>query len=155
MWCLLRIFPFLVFDKVPSNDKYLQFLINLNMIIEIVFASKLPSNIKPYLHELILHHVKQFKILFPEQNPINKLHHMTHYASCIENSGPLRNLACFKDEAMHQVFKKYGSICCNFRNIIKSMSNISQMTQCSIWGTNRKEIRKKIKYTFFEDIEKN
>ena len=111
------------------------------------------SNILPYLHELILHHIKQFKILFPEQNPINKLHHMLHYASCIEKSGPLRNLACFKDEAKHQVFKKYGSICCNYKNILKSMTNISQMSQCSIWGTNRNEIRKKNQYAFVEDIE--
>ena len=151
MWCFLRVFPFLVWDKVPEDDPYLQYLINLNRINEIVFSPKIPSTVLPYLHELIVYHVKQFKELFPNENPINKMHHMLHYAECIEESGPLRHRACFKEDAKHQGFKKYGSVSNNFKNIVKSMSNISQITQCSIWGTDRKEIRKKIQYTDYEN----
>ena len=152
MWCLLRSFPFLVADKVPEDDPYLRYILNLNQIIEIVFVPEVPRAILPYLHELILHHAKQFKKLFPFANPINKLHHMEHYVTILAECGPLRNRVCFKDETKHQIFKKYGSICCNFKNIIKSMSNISQISQCSIWGTNKKLIRKKIQYINFEDV---
>lgn len=144
MWCLLRIFPFLVADKVPEEDPYLNHIIRLNRINEYLFSPKLkPSNIIQ-LRDLIHNHIVSFSRLFPEENAINKLHHMDHYAECIENSGPLRHLTCFKYEAKHQLFKKYGAICCNYKNVIVSMANISQMTQCSIWGTNRSEIRMKI-----------
>ena len=150
-WCLLRIFPFIISDKVSSNDPYLQHVININKINEIVFAPKLKSSILLYLHELIRQHVEEFGKLFPEQKPINKLHHLTHYPLCIKKSGPLRQLACFKDEAKHLSSKKYGSICCNFKNITKSLSNISQMTQCSIWGTNKATVRRKIQSSIAED----
>ena len=108
-WCLLKIFPFLVSDKVPPEDPYLQHIINLNKINEIVFAPKLRSSMLPYLHEIIRHHYEEFRRLFPEEKAINKLHHLTHYPLCIKN-GPLRHLACFKDEAKHAMFKKYGAI---------------------------------------------
>lgn len=62
----------------------------------------------------------------------------------IEKSGPLRHLTCLKYEAKHQLFKKFGSICCNFKNIIVSATNISQMTQCCMWGTNRPGIRRRL-----------
>lgn len=149
-WCLLRIFPFLVHDKVSRDDPYLQHIINLNKINEIVFAPKLQSSIIPYLHELIRHHFEEFRRLFPTHNPINKLHHLSHYALCIVQSGPLRPLACFKYEANHLMFKKYGTICCNFKNLPKTLINISQLSQCAIWGTKRSTIRKKIQ-TFTED----
>ena len=152
MRCLLRAFPFLIADKVPEDDPYLNYDINLNQIIEIVFAPKIPSRILPYLHELILHHIKQFKKLFPFANPINKLHHMIHYVTSIGESGPLRNLACFIFGALHQLFKRHDSTCCNYKNIIKSMMNISQIRQCSIWGTKKKQIRKKIQFSHSEDV---
>ena len=146
-WCLLRIFPFLVSDKVPPEDPYLQHFINLNKINEIVFAPKLRSSMLPYLHEIIRHHCEEFRRLFPEEKAINKLHHLTHYPLCIQKSGPLRPLACFKDEAKHAMFKKYGGICCSFKNITKTMMNVSQMSQ---WGTKRTTIRKKIRSTVAE-----
>lgn len=57
-----------------------------------------------------------------------------------------------KQEAKHNMFKKYGSVCNNFRKLPKTMVNLNQMTQCSIWGTNRQTVREKIQYNFGKNI---
>uniref|UniRef100_A0ABD2WN81 C2H2-type domain-containing protein n=1 Tax=Trichogramma kaykai TaxID=54128 RepID=A0ABD2WN81_9HYME len=150
-WCLLRAFPFMVSDKVPKDDPYLQHLININKINEIIFSPKIPSHILSYLEELIDLHIENFQKLFPEQSLINKLMHMKHYPMCIRQCGPLRHLSCFKYEAKHNLFIKYGALCCNYKNISKTMTNIAQMTQCSIWGKDQKYIRERINYSASND----
>lgn len=144
-WCLLKVFPFLVSDLIPENDKYLSLILILNRINEIVFAPKLRHSILPYLSELIEEHNCLFRELFPAISPINKHHHLTHYPQCISFSGPLRWLNCLRFEAKHNVLKKYGSIVCNFKNITKTLSNYCQLSQCAVWGTNE-EPRIKLKY---------
>ncbi|XP_036148433.1 uncharacterized protein LOC118647499 [Monomorium pharaonis] len=135
-WCLMRVFPFIVSDKVPEDDEYLRLII-LNRIIEIVFSPKLKLSILPYLSELIIEHDNLFRKLFPDVNPINKHHHLSHYCDCIRNSGPLRWLHCLRFEAKHRLLKKYGAICCNYKNITKTMINICQILQCATWGTDK------------------
>jgi len=88
-WFLMRIFPFIVSDKVPKKDEYLGLILLLNRITEIVFAPKLRLSILPYLSELIIQHENLFRKLFPDINPINKHHNLNHYCDCIRNSGPL------------------------------------------------------------------
>jgi len=144
-WCLLRVFPFLVSDLVPKNDKHLSLILLLNRINEIVFAPKLRRSILSYLSELIEEHNCLFRELFPAISPINKHHHLTHYPQCISFSGPLRWLNCLRFEAKHNFLKKYGSIVCNFKNITKTLINHCQLYQCAVWGTNE-EPRIKLKY---------
>ncbi|XP_029675247.1 uncharacterized protein LOC115242842 [Formica exsecta] len=78
-WCLLKVFPFVVSDLVPENDKYLSLILILNRINKIVFAPTLTRSILPYLSELIEEHNCLFRELFPAISPINKHHHLTHY----------------------------------------------------------------------------
>lgn len=80
MWCLLRVYPFLVADKVPEEDPYLQHIIRLNKINKNVFRPKLKRWNIIQLRQLIQDHIVGFSQLFPEENAINKLHHMDHYA---------------------------------------------------------------------------
>lgn len=148
-WCLMQIFPFLVKDKVDANDPYLHHIIRLNKIHEYVFSPAFKKSNIIQLNELVFDHIQSFQTLFPDVNAINKLHHLTHYALCMTKSRPLRHLACFKYEAKHQMFKKYGSIFCNFKNIFKTMANISQTSQCQ-----KKTIRKKIEESASVDISK-
>jgi len=86
--CLMRIFPFIVSDKVPKEDEYLGLILLLNKITEIVFAPILRF-ILPYLSELIVQYKSLFRKLFPNINSINKHHHLSHYCDCIRNSDPL------------------------------------------------------------------
>lgn len=136
-WCLLRVFPFLVSDKVPADDEYLSLILLLNRINEFVFAPKLKRSILAEFHELILEHNRLFHRLFSNQtDAINKLHHITHYAECIKMSGPLRHLSCFLFENRHNLFKKRGSTMGNFKNAPKTLIKSAQMCQTATWGMN-------------------
>lgn len=113
-WCLLRVLPFLVSDIVSENDEYLQLILLMNRINEIVFAPRLDVSILPYLSELIQDHENLFRKLFAGTvDAINKLHHLRHYPNCIRKSGPMRPLSCLLFEAKHSALKRHGSICCN------------------------------------------
>lgn len=150
-WCLMRVLPFIVSDKIPENDKHLSLILLLSRITEIIFARKLTVTILPYLYELIVEHDALFRKLFPDIHPINKHHHLHHYPECIKRSGPLRWMSCFRFEAKHSILKKRGSVCCNYKNIPKTMINHCQISQCAIWGSGTKP-REKIKYTKSETV---
>ena len=151
-WCLLRVFPFIIFDKIEPDDIYLEYLLNLNKIVEIIMAPKISRLTLPYLRALLETHYNQFNILFPSANKINKIDHIMHIPDCIKDFGPMCNYACFKYEDKHQLFQKYAKICNNFTNISKSMINQSQIYQCSLWGSNKSPIREKITYSSINKI---
>jgi len=77
-WVLLRAFPFLVEDKVESGDEYMNLILLLLRIMEIVFAPTIPRSMLPYLSDLVNEH-HAFLTLFPDMNMINKHHHLVHY----------------------------------------------------------------------------
>ncbi|KAJ1519216.1 hypothetical protein ONE63_011178 [Megalurothrips usitatus] len=61
----------------------------------------------------------------------NKLHHMTHLPEEIRDHGNLVRFWCARYEARHQIFSRYGSVCCNFINIVKSMAQMHQLSSLS------------------------
>ncbi|KAK3911240.1 Zinc finger protein 605 [Frankliniella fusca] len=61
----------------------------------------------------------------------NKLHHMTHLPDEIRDHGNLVRYWCARYEARHQIFSRYGSVCCNFINIVKSMAQMHQLSTLS------------------------
>ncbi|KYQ46978.1 hypothetical protein ALC60_00120 [Trachymyrmex zeteki] len=142
-WCLIRTFPFLVLDLIPDDDEYLNLILLLNRIMEIVFALKLRTSILPYLEDLIEMHEQLFRQLFPEIKLINKLHYLSHYSLCIRQSGSLRHVWCMRFEAKHNMFKKHGRVCCNYKNLPKTMIRLCQISQCCKWGMG-KNIRPKL-----------
>ena len=140
----MRVLPFLVFDVVPPNDPGLLLIIEANQITEMVFAPKIPKSDLPYLHDLILSVTHEFKRLFPELSIINKMHHFLHYVSAIAKMGPMCHLSTFKYEAQHQLFKKLGAICCNYKYIESSLCNFGQINETFIWGSGKNPIRKRL-----------
>ncbi|KAJ8677031.1 hypothetical protein QAD02_012818 [Eretmocerus hayati] len=147
-WCLLRVLPFLFSVKVPLEDEHLQTFSLLNRINEIIFSMKLHGSVLPYLSLLIKELIGNFYVLHSHRvRAINKLHHFDHFVECIEKSGPLRPLCCLTFEQKHGPFKKYASICCNFKNIPKTLMKMNQINQAAIWGTNeppREKIEAKV-----------
>ena len=83
-WILLRVFRFLTFDKVDTDDVYLKYLLSLNKITEIVMAPKLLPSTLSYLMDLLTQHYNEFNILFPNANKINKLDHIMHIPQSIK-----------------------------------------------------------------------
>lgn len=60
--------------------------------------------------------------------------------------GPIVHFWCMRYEAKHQMFKRHAQVCCNFKNIPKTMARVHQITQCTVWqghGLLRDEIEYK------------
>ena len=146
-WLLLRALPFLLYDKVDHNDINYNYLLDLCEITEILFAPKFHPTIFPYLEERLEYHYNQFNVIYPQEHRINKIHQIAgHYVESIKMFGPLSNFACFKYECKHLLQQKYCKICCNFKNITKTLTSVTQTSQCNTWGIKDKVLRERISF---------
>lgn len=129
--CMLRVLPFILeeFIKNDIDKQHLDLLIDLIEICKIVGSTEIDRGIIYYFKELIIDHLQDFNQLFPEENLINKHHHLTHYAKCLVMFGPLQQSNCIRYEAKHMNFKKHAQICKNFRNISKTLMFREQVAQ--------------------------
>jgi len=136
-WVLLRAFPFLVEGKVLTGDKYMNLILLLLGIMEVVYAPTLSPSILPYLDDMIKEHHNAFLSLFPTVNMINKHHHLSHYPQCILEFGPLRDYWCMRFEGKHNTLKRHAQVMCNFKNPPKTLIRICQFIQSNAYGSNR------------------
>lgn len=127
MWCLVRMLPFLIGDKVPIGHEHYELLLLLLRCMDIIFSPFVEKSQLLYLKHLIAEHHTNFKYLYPDFRLINKHHHMVHYPTCILMCGPLSGSSCFKYETKNSFSKTVGHINCNFRNICKSVAVKHQM----------------------------
>lgn len=134
VWCLTRALPFLLSDKIASDDKYMILIKNLLQVMEIIFAPKLFRSQIHYLDALIKQFRTNFRNLFPDVNEINKFHHLSHYPECILWSSPAINYFCMREEAKHGILKAKAQVVRNFKNPPKTLINTLQCGQSSKWG---------------------
>lgn len=134
MWLLLRVYPFLISDKIPEGDEYLELVTYLLRIMELVFAPKIFKSLIPYLKVLISDFAKLFKQLFPEVDFINKFHHMFHHPENILWSGPMYNFWCMRYDAKHNTQKVKAKVVNNFKNAPKTLIRAPQCIQSAKWG---------------------
>lgn len=142
MWLLTRAFPFLVSGLVDPEDKFLQYVILLLRIMELVLAPKLTVSLMPYLKALVREFLVTFKELFPRVNPINKFHNFDHYPECITWSGPISKYNCARFEGKHGELKLRAQNVHNFINPPKTVIRVSQCTQSSKWGAGDVKLHK-------------
>lgn len=83
MWCLCRLLPLMIADKVPESDLRWKNFLRLMEIIDILFAPVLSEDNVAYLHFLTEEHHKAFVNLYPSYSIIPKMHYMVHYPSWI------------------------------------------------------------------------
>lgn len=132
--CLLRVLPFILeeFIKDDADKQHLEFIIDLIEICKIAGCTEINRGIIYYFKELIINHLEDFKKLFPNDNLINKHHHLTHYANSLVMFGPLQQSNCMRYEAKHLNFKKHAQICMNYKNICKTLIFREQVSQIKI-----------------------
>ena len=83
MWCLCRLLPLMIGDKIPDSDaRWINFL-HLLKIIDLVFAPVLSDDHIAYLSTLIEDHHQDFTELYPSYNITPKLHYIIHYPQWI------------------------------------------------------------------------
>jgi len=126
MLILLKILPFLLNDV---HNEYVQFIVKLIEIVQIVLAPIISLQTILRLKSMIEQHLHQFKLLFPDANVIPKQHYMLHLPSQIISLGPLIRSMCMRFEAKHSYFKQWASKL-NFKNVCKSLANHNQFLEC-------------------------
>ncbi len=78
MWLLGRILPLIIGDLVPQEDQKWENYILLMDIVDILFAPKISTDHTSYLARLINEHHNKFKVLYPDDSIIPKMHFMIH-----------------------------------------------------------------------------
>ena len=84
MWCLGRLLPFFVGEKVPLDDPYWENFLLLRKILDYVLAPTLSLDCIGYLKSLINDHHITFKELYPHSPLILKSHYLIHYPDIME-----------------------------------------------------------------------
>ena len=118
----------------------MEIILLLLEIIGIIMAPRVSRSLMPYLRVQILHFLELFKTLFPLVNPINKMHHLSHYPEAMIFSGPMRDFFCARFEAKHAVLKEKAKSMHNFRNAPMTVVRVSQAGQSSKWGAGDVEV---------------
>ena len=84
MWCLGRLLPLMIGEKILEDDPYWCNFLLLLTIIDYTFAPVLSTRCSSYLKDLINDHHREFKQLYPHKSAIPKMHYMVHLAECIQ-----------------------------------------------------------------------
>ena len=78
MWCLGRLLPLMIGDKVPEDDDH---WINFLLLRDVIVAPVLAPDCVGYLKFQIRDH---HEMLYPTCNITPKMHYLIHYLECIE-----------------------------------------------------------------------
>ncbi|XP_071831544.1 uncharacterized protein [Apostichopus japonicus] len=130
MWCLIRYLPLMIGDKVPEGNTHLELILILLECMDFIFCPEVTVDETLFLKHLIQDHHNHFLNLYPDRNLKPKHHFMTHYPQQMQLLGPLINYWTMRFEAKHRFFKRLGHIICNYRNILKTLSERQQMFLC-------------------------
>lgn len=134
MWCLIRMLPLLIGDKIPLGNAHYELLLLLLRCLDIIYGPLIAVAHTVYLEHLVQAHHSQFKAMFPDQRFINKHHHMIHYGTCNRMCGPLIPMQCLKYELKHTLAKRLAHVNCNFKNICKSVATKYRVHQSAMWS---------------------
>ncbi|XP_062541847.1 uncharacterized protein LOC134209836 [Armigeres subalbatus] len=117
---LLRSFPFLFGHIVPPDCEMMVMVGHLINIVRIVFSPVVSQHLIYQLQEHLYYFEQTFFSTF--QRRINKMHHLKHYALCIQKSGAMKQYNCMQFEQTNKVAKNQASTCKNFKNICHSLA---------------------------------
>lgn len=107
MMTFIFYFPLIFGDMVPYDDMVWKFLINFFEILDILLCFEITETDISLLSKKIEKHNSDYILLFKDTlKP--KFHNLSHYATIIRYSGPLRNLWCFK--YAYQLTKSYDHV---------------------------------------------
>ena len=82
MWCLARVLPFLIGDKIPEENEYWDNYLQLLTILEFVFAPIITEEKSSYLAMIIEDFLTELTKLY-ERRLIPKMHYMVHIPTWI------------------------------------------------------------------------
>lgn len=131
-WCLLRLLPVTIGDKVDPRDPVWQLMITLKELVELVCAPKITTAQVAYLNIVVVEYLETRKAVFPSDHLKPKHHYLLHYASLILKMGPLLQLWTMRFESKHSYLKRCVRRIQNFKNICQSLANQPQLLQTTL-----------------------
>lgn len=140
-WLLIRSFPFIFPEIISSNEMHASLIRVLLRIVYVSFSTKVTIVMVDELRDAIAELYVLFKQRFTNINPINKLHHISHYAQIVEKNQPISNGSCITFEAKFKTIKSQARNCNNFRNLTLSLTK----------RLNLKQINEILKHTYEVD----
>lgn len=129
MWLLLRSFLFLFKDILTFGEQYHRLVAALLKITFYSFSDKLTLEQINDLEKEIDNFYDLFKKCFPDQKPINKMHHLSHYPAVIRQHGPVVHFSCMLFEMKFRESKSLSKTCNNFRNLAFSIAKRLNLRQ--------------------------
>lgn len=128
--CALRNFPLMFGDRIPEGDPHYGLLLLFISICNIIFAPAITIAHCNILRDMISELFEQFNLVFPGVQPINKMHHLTHYPDMIKLHGPPTRYWCMRFESFHYILKRRAQFIGNLKNIFKSLACHVQRFNC-------------------------
>lgn len=125
-WCLLRMMPLMIGDKVPEDKPAWEVLMNLKDVVELVMAPLHTDETIGYMHSKISEHRYRYFEVFPEEKVRPKHHFLEHYPWLTTVYGPLVHFWTMRFEAKHRFFKRIVRQTGCFRNILMTMARKHQ-----------------------------
>lgn len=130
-WLLLRSFPFLLDGLIPNNHPLLDIVNILQRICYWSFSSMLTKKMVEEMDLNVQNLHVQFKKWFPHSSPINKMHHLAHYAHNVKATSVTNEFSCMRFEALNKLPKNQMKTAQNFKNVPYSLAtrlNLKQVT---------------------------
>ncbi|XP_071056100.1 uncharacterized protein [Onthophagus taurus] len=125
MLSFTRYLGLMIGDLVPQNLDVWQLWIKLREIIDIVTCPVMRyediNHLKISIEEHNMLHIKYFGNLKP------KHHHLVHYPTVAEMSGPLIHMWCMRSEQKHRQSKLTSKVSGGFKNILHTLAVKEQL----------------------------
>lgn len=129
-WCLLRLLPLYIGDKIQDyTDNVWQLLLLLTDIVNYVCAQKITLPQVCHLNVIIQEYLDMRRDIFKETPLRPKHHYVSHYPELIIQFGPLMRVCTLRFESKHTYFKRCIRMSQNFINVTHTMSNRHQLLQ--------------------------
>jgi hypothetical protein len=136
MWCLFRLLPFMIGERIPIDDPAWELYLVLRSITEYLTAKSLSRGHVEVLRDLIEEFVQGRVDLFPGVPLKPKGHFMLHYCDQILKFGPLVHLWTMRFEAKHQQFLSvWKPIKCS-KNVCKTLATRHQYSSALLGDKN-------------------
>lgn len=128
-WLLIRVFPFIVNKLIPDNEIHFKMIAMLQAITYVAFSTIITHEMIDRMDQNIQALQQTFKQLFPHKVPINKFHHLSHYAYNARASSVPNDFSCMRFEALNKLPKSQMRNAQNFRNVSKSLAKRLNLKQ--------------------------
>lgn len=126
MWCLFRLLPLFIGDRVPADSEVWQLYLMLRDVVDYVTARQMTCGHVEVLRELISDFIQERLRVYPDTPLKPKEHFMLHYAEQFLKYGPLVHLWTLRFESKHQQLLQifHPVRCC--KNVCKTLATRHQ-----------------------------